>query len=103
MASPRRSTTTGRFGSSGAYRAPFNPNFLYSLVPVHALLWEKGKAIDLGDLGGKTGQAGGNIAYDMIVKTRWLVIRTCPATQPFTLFSGPGELGCGIWAHSPGT
>jgi probable HAF family extracellular repeat protein len=34
-------------------------------VPVHALLWENGKAIDLGNLGGKTGQAGGNIAYDI--------------------------------------
>src|SRR5579863_1408795 len=43
--------------------ATFNPNFLYNLVPVHALLWEKGKATDLGNLGGKTGQAGGNIAY----------------------------------------
>jgi probable HAF family extracellular repeat protein len=29
------------------------------------LLWEKGKATDLGNLGGKTGQAGGNIAYDI--------------------------------------
>jgi probable HAF family extracellular repeat protein len=45
--------------------ATFNPNFLYNLVPVHALLWEKGKATDLGNLGGKTGQAGGNIAYDI--------------------------------------
>jgi probable HAF family extracellular repeat protein len=43
--------------------ASFNTNFLYNLVPVHALLWEKGKATDLGNLGGKTGQAGGNIAY----------------------------------------
>jgi probable HAF family extracellular repeat protein len=45
--------------------AAFNTNFLYNLVPVHALLWEKGKAIDLGNLGGQTGQAGGNIAYDI--------------------------------------
>jgi len=51
-------------GGSGTC-ATFNPNFLYNLVPVHALLWEKGKAIDLGNLGGKTGQAGGNIAYDV--------------------------------------
>jgi probable HAF family extracellular repeat protein len=49
-------------GGSGIC-APFNLNFLYNLVPVHALLWEKGKAIDLGNLGGQTGQAGGNIAY----------------------------------------
>jgi probable HAF family extracellular repeat protein len=51
-------------GGSGTC-ATFNANFLYNLVPVHALLWENGKAIDLGNLGGKTGQAGGNIAYDI--------------------------------------
>jgi probable HAF family extracellular repeat protein len=51
-------------GGSGTC-ATFNPNFLYNLVPVHALLWEKGKVTDLGSLGGKTGQAGGNIAYDI--------------------------------------
>jgi probable HAF family extracellular repeat protein len=51
-------------GGSGTC-ATFNTNFLYNLVPVHALLWEKGKATDLGNLGGKTGQAGGNIAYNI--------------------------------------
>jgi probable HAF family extracellular repeat protein len=51
-------------GASGTC-GTFNTNFLYNLVPVHALLWEKGKAIDLGNLGGKTGLAGGNIAYDI--------------------------------------
>jgi probable HAF family extracellular repeat protein len=51
-------------GGSGTCAA-FNPNFLYNLVPVHALLWEKGQATDLGNLGGETGQAGGNIAYDI--------------------------------------
>jgi probable HAF family extracellular repeat protein len=49
-------------GGSGTC-ATFNTNFLYNLVPVHALLWENGKAINLGNLGGQTGQAGGNIAY----------------------------------------
>jgi probable HAF family extracellular repeat protein len=51
-------------GGSGTC-ATFNPNFLYNLVSVHALLWQKGKATDLGNLGGQTGQAGGNIAYDI--------------------------------------
>jgi probable HAF family extracellular repeat protein len=51
-------------GGSGTC-ATFNANFLYNLVPVHALLWEKGKATNLGNLGGETGQAGGNIAYDI--------------------------------------
>ncbi len=49
-------------GGSGTC-ATFNPNVLNNLLPIHALLWEKGKAIDLGNLGGPTGQAGGNIAF----------------------------------------
>ena len=49
-------------GGSGTC-ATFNPNTLNNLLPVHALLWEKGKAINLGNLGGQTGQAGGNIAF----------------------------------------
>ena len=51
-------------GGSGTC-ATFNTNLLYNLVPVHALLWEKGHATDLGNLGGQTGQAGGNIALDI--------------------------------------
>jgi probable HAF family extracellular repeat protein len=51
-------------GGSGTC-ATFNTNLLYNLVPVHALLWEKGQATDLGNLGGQTGQAGGNIALDI--------------------------------------
>jgi len=51
-------------GASGNC-ATFNPIDLYNLVPVHALLWEKGKATDLGNLGGTSGQAGGNIALDI--------------------------------------
>jgi probable HAF family extracellular repeat protein len=49
-------------GASGTCTT-FNPNFLNSLLAVHALLWENGKATDLGNLGGATGQAGGNAAY----------------------------------------
>ena len=51
-------------GGSGTC-ATFNTNLLYNLVAVHALLWEKGHATDLGNLGGQTGQAGGNIALDI--------------------------------------
>src|SRR3984885_13683610 len=54
-------------GGSGTC-ATFNPNLFFNLVPVHALLWEKGKATDLGNLGGKTGQAGGNIALDINIQ-----------------------------------
>jgi len=49
-------------GSSGTC-ATFNTNTLFNLLPVHPLLWEKGKAIDLGNLGGETGTAGGNLAW----------------------------------------
>jgi probable HAF family extracellular repeat protein len=49
-------------GSSGTCAA-FNSNTLLNLLPVHALLWEDGKAVDLGNLGGTTGQAGGNLAW----------------------------------------
>jgi probable HAF family extracellular repeat protein len=51
-------------GASGTC-ATFNPSFLNSLLAVHALLWENGKATDLGNLGGQTGQAGGNAAYSV--------------------------------------
>ena len=51
-------------GASGTCTT-FNPNFLNNLLAVHALLWEDGKATDLGNLGGQTGQAGGNAAYSV--------------------------------------
>jgi probable HAF family extracellular repeat protein len=44
-------------GASGECAA-FNPIFLSNLQPLHALLWEDGKAIDLGTLGG-TGHGTG--------------------------------------------
>ena len=49
-------------GASGICTT-FNFSTLFNLQPVHPLLWQKGKAIDLGSLGGTTGQAGGNIAW----------------------------------------
>ncbi|HTZ58626.1 MAG TPA: hypothetical protein VMB49_11035 [Acidobacteriaceae bacterium] len=45
-------------GTSGSC-APFNPVWLFNLAPAHALLWQNGKAIDLGNLGG----AMNNFAY----------------------------------------
>jgi uncharacterized membrane protein len=45
----------GRSPAPQASCAPFSPyNFLY-IQTVHAILWEKGKPIDLGSLGGATG------------------------------------------------
>ncbi len=54
-----RGTVVGASGSCAA----FNPNTLLSLQAVHALLWQNGKATDLGNLGGNTGAAFGNIAW----------------------------------------
>jgi len=51
-------------GASGSC-ASFNSITLFNLVPLHALLWENGKAVDLGNLGGSTGAAQGNIAFDI--------------------------------------
>jgi len=44
-------TVVGASGNCAAY----NPQALRSLQPVHALLWETGRVIDLGNLGGKAG------------------------------------------------
>lgn len=41
-------------GTSGTCTT-LNPIWLFYLLPTHALLWENGKAVDLGNLGGKTG------------------------------------------------
>jgi len=49
-------------GSSGIC-STFNTNLLINLQGVHALLWQNGKVVDLGNLGGKTGQAQGNLAF----------------------------------------
>jgi len=47
-------------GTSGSC-GPFNPTWLFNLIPVHALLWQNRLAIDLGSLGGVTN----NIAHDI--------------------------------------
>ena len=72
-------------GGSGTC-ATFNVNFLYNLVPVHALLWDGAKAIDLGNLGGQTGQAGGNIAYDINNKGQVVGNSDLPGDTTFHAF-----------------
>jgi probable HAF family extracellular repeat protein len=47
-------------GGSGSC-APFNPISLYNFQPVHALLWQYGRAIDLGNLGGVLNNFAENI------------------------------------------
>jgi probable HAF family extracellular repeat protein len=72
-------------GGSGTC-ATFNPNLFFNLVPVHALLWEKGKATDLGNLGGKTGQAGGNIALDINIQGQVVGNSDLPGDTTFHAF-----------------
>jgi probable HAF family extracellular repeat protein len=50
-------------GASGDCAA-FNPNLLFPLQAIHALLWEHGTVTDLGNLGG-TGHAFGNVALSL--------------------------------------
>jgi len=79
-------------GGSGTCAA-FNENFLYNLVPVHALLWENGQAIDLGNLGGQTGAAGGNIAYDINNQGQVVGVSDLPGDTTFNAF---------LWTKSAG-
>jgi probable HAF family extracellular repeat protein len=72
-------------GGSGTC-ATFNTNLFFNLVPVHALLWEKGKATDLGNLGGKTGQAGGNIALDINIRGQVVGNSDLPGDTTFHAF-----------------
>jgi probable HAF family extracellular repeat protein len=50
-------------GASGDC-APFSPTLLFPLQPLHAILWQQGKAVDLGNLGGD-GYGFGNIALNL--------------------------------------
>ena len=79
-------------GASGNC-ATFNPIDLYNLVPVHALLWEKGKATDLGNLGGTTGQAGGNIALDINYQGQVVGNSDLPGDTTFHAFLWTKEKG----------
>jgi probable HAF family extracellular repeat protein len=56
-------------GGSGECAA-FNPNTGLAIQARHALLWQNGVATDLGNLGGKSGAAFGNIAWALNNKTQ---------------------------------
>jgi uncharacterized membrane protein len=51
----------GQVVDSSGSCAAFNGSFLFNFQPVHALLWQKGRAVDLGTLGG----ALNNFAHDI--------------------------------------
>ncbi len=71
-------------GSSGSC-APFSP-VLLNLQAVHALLWDRGKPIDLGNLGGTTGQAGGNIAWGINNRNEVIGVSDLPGDTTFHAF-----------------
>ncbi len=72
-------------GASGTCTT-FNFNTLFNLVPVHPLLWQNGKVIDLGTLGGITGQAGGNLAWDINNRSQVVGVSDLPGDQTFHAF-----------------
>jgi probable HAF family extracellular repeat protein len=55
---------SGQIAGASGDCANFNPSLLIPIQPLHALLWEKGKMTDLGNLGG-TGHGFGIIALNM--------------------------------------
>jgi probable HAF family extracellular repeat protein len=71
-------------GSSGAC-ASFSP-VLLNLQAIHALLWDKGKPLDLGNLGGPTGQAGGNIAWGINNRNEVIGVSDLPGDSTFHAF-----------------
>jgi probable HAF family extracellular repeat protein len=54
----------GQVAGASGQCSGFNPSILENLSPRHALLWEKGAVIDLGNLGGN-GQGFGNLALNL--------------------------------------
>jgi uncharacterized membrane protein len=91
---------SGQVAGGSGECASFNPNLLFPLQPLHALLWDHGTMTDLGSLGG-TGHGFGNIALNLNGKGH--AIRISPAIQPIMRFCGPKRQGCRIWARCPGT
>jgi len=83
-------------GSSGTCTT-FQPT-LINLLGVHPILWENGKPIDLGNLGGATGAAGGNIAWNLNNKGQVVGVSDIAGDANFHAFlwtkaSGMQDLG----------
>jgi probable HAF family extracellular repeat protein len=79
-------------GSSGTCTT-FNSNTLFNLLPVHALLWSEGRTVDLGNLGGNTGQAGGNLAWAINDSGQVVGVSDLPGDTTFHAF---------LWTRSTG-
>jgi len=72
-------------GASGTC-APLNPNTFLNLVARHALLWDKDTVTDLGNLGGETGKAGGNLAFDLNNRGQVVGLSDLPGDTTFHAF-----------------
>lgn len=75
----------GQVAGASGLCAPLSPVLLY-LQPVHALLWDRNRTIDLGNLGGVTGQAGGNIAWAINNKGQVIGVSDLPGDSTFHAF-----------------
>jgi len=78
-------------GGSGVCAA-FNPIWLTNLQPLHALLWESGKVVDLGNLGG-TGHGDGIMALDLNNHGQVIGSSDLPGDASFHAF---------LWTHETG-
>jgi len=73
-------------GASGKCAA-FNPNTGLAIQARHALLWQNGRATDLGNLGGDTGKAFGNIAWAINNHTQIAGVSDLAGETAFHAFS----------------
>ena len=78
-------------GASGQCSA-FNSSILESLLPLHALLWERGTVTDLGNLGG-TGQGFGNLALNLNNRGQVVGQSDLPGDANFHAFLWTKEAG----------
>ncbi len=78
-------------GGSGVCGA-FNPIWLTNLQPLHALLWESGKMIDLGNLGG-TGHGDGIMAVNLNNQGQVIGSSDLPGDSSFHAFLWTRETG----------
>ena len=78
-------------GGSGVCAA-FNPVWLTNLQPLHALLWESGQVVDLGNLGG-TGHGDGIMALNINNNGQVIGSSDLPGDASFHAF---------VWTHETG-
>jgi probable HAF family extracellular repeat protein len=78
-------------GGSGVCAA-FNPIWLTNLQPLHALLWESGKVVDLGNLGG-TGYGDGIMALNLNNHAEVIGSSDLPGDANFHAFLWTRETG----------